>query len=160
MLRTEKFIETVISADVPKKWEKLGDDLVLLPKSAFEQYREVWEVFPPWEHVSQCLKVSRIFRQDAVSQGPKRESRAVSLYGNNDGWVEHKELGVAYGFDCSKVMFSSGNGTEKKRMGFDICARNETIVDLYAGIGYYTLQLLKNGNAKHVYACEWNFELV
>ena len=91
---TEKFIETVISADVPKKWEKLGDDLVLLPKSAFEQYREVWEVFPPWEHVSQCLKVSRIFRQDAVSQGPKRESRAVSLYGNNDGWVEHKELGV------------------------------------------------------------------
>ena len=153
---TEKFIETVISADVPKKWEKLGDDLVLLPKSAFEQYREVWEVFPPWEHVSQCLKVSRIFRQDAVSQGPKRESRAVSLYGNNDGWVEHKELGVTYGFDCSKVMFSSGNGTEKKRMGFDICARNETIVDLYAGIGYYTLQLLKNGNAKHVYACEWN----
>ena len=153
---TEKFIETVISADVPKKWEKLGDDLVLLPKSAFAQYREVWEFFPPWEHVAECLKVQRIFRQDAVSQGPKRESRAVSLYGNDSGWVEHKELGVTYGFDCSKVMFSSGNGTEKKRMGFDVHARNEVIVDLHAGIGYYTLQLLKNGNAKKVYACEWN----
>ena len=77
------------------------------------------------------------------SKGPKRESRAVSVHGNDSGWVEHKELGVTYGFDCSKVMFSSGNGTEKKRMGFDVRARNEVIVDLYAGIGYYSLQLLK-----------------
>ena len=153
---TEKFIETVVSADVPKKWEKLGDNLVLLPKSAFAKYREVWDFFPPWEHVAECLKVQRIFRQDTVSKGPKRESRAVSVHGNDSGWVEHKELGVTYGFDCSKVMFSSGNGTEKKRMGFDVRARNEVIVDLYAGIGYYSLQLLKNGNAKKVYACEWN----
>ena len=150
-------IDAIVDADVPKKWEKLGDDLVLLPKLAFSKhYENIWKIYPPWEIVSQCLKVSRIFKQDAVSQGPKRESRAKSVFGASDGWVEHKELGVIYGFDCSKVMFSSGNGTEKKRMGFDINARNETIVDLYAGIGYYTMQLLKNGNVSKVYACEWN----
>lgn len=35
--------------------------------------------------------------------------------------------------------------------------KDETIVDLYAGIGYYTLPfLLGSAAAKHVYACEWN----
>ena len=29
-------------------------------------------------------------------------------------------------------------------------------MDLFAGIGYYTLQLLKNAHAAKVYACEWN----
>lgn len=32
----------------------------------------------------------------------------------------------------------------------------EVIVDLYAGIGYYTIPFLVHGGAKCVYACEWN----
>ena len=38
-------------------------------------------------------------------------------------------------------MFSSGNTTERQRMGRLDCA-GETVVDLYAGIGYYTLPFL------------------
>ena len=32
----------------------------------------------------------------------------------------------------------------------------EVIVDLYCGIGYYTLPFLLLGHALHVHACEWN----
>ena len=53
------------------------------------------------------------------------------------------------------VMFSSGNGTEKARMG-SVAAAGETVVDLFAGIGYYTLQLLHHAGVAKVYACEWN----
>jgi tRNA G37 N-methylase Trm5 len=35
-----------------------------------------------------------------------------------------------------------------------------TIVDLYAGIGYYTLPLLVHGRAGHVHACELNPDAV
>ena len=52
-------------------------------------------------------------------------------------------------------MFSSGNGTEKARMG-SVAAAGETVVDLFAGIGYYTLQLLHHAGVAKVYACEWN----
>ena len=38
-------------------------------------------------------------------------------------------------------MFSSGNTTVRQRMGQLHCA-GETVVDLYAGIGYYTLPFL------------------
>lgn len=30
------------------------------------------------------------------------------------------------------------------------------MVDLYAGVGYYTLPLLVHAHAKHIHACEWN----
>ena len=33
---------------------------------------------------------------------------------------------------------------------------DEVIVDLYCGIGYYTLPFLIHGFARHVHACEWN----
>uniref|UniRef100_A0A7S2SKC6 tRNA(Phe) (4-demethylwyosine(37)-C(7)) aminocarboxypropyltransferase n=1 Tax=Rhizochromulina marina TaxID=1034831 RepID=A0A7S2SKC6_9STRA len=36
----------------------------------------------------------------------------------------------------------------------------EVIVDLYAGIGYYTLPFLVHHGAKHVHACEWNDDSV
>ena len=33
---------------------------------------------------------------------------------------------------------------------------DENVLDLYAGIGYYTLPMLVRANAKHVTATEWN----
>ena len=32
----------------------------------------------------------------------------------------------------------------------------KTVVDLFAGIGYFTLPYLRHAEADHVYACEWN----
>ena len=52
-------------------------------------------------------------------------------------------------------MFSRGNISEKIRFGKLVC-EDEMVLDMYAGIGYYTLPALIHGNAKYVYACEWN----
>merc|ERR1711971_1301196 len=34
--------------------------------------------------------------------------------------------------------------------------RGKTVVDLYAGIGYFTLPYLVHAKAEHLHACEWN----
>ena len=52
-------------------------------------------------------------------------------------------------------MFSRGNISEKIRFGKLVC-EGELVLDMYAGIGYYTLPALVHGKAKHVCACEWN----
>lgn len=52
-------------------------------------------------------------------------------------------------------MFSRGNISEKIRFG-KLVQEGETVLDMYAGIGYYTLPALVMGNASHVTACEWN----
>uniref|UniRef100_A0A2P2KSH5 tRNA(Phe) (4-demethylwyosine(37)-C(7)) aminocarboxypropyltransferase n=1 Tax=Rhizophora mucronata TaxID=61149 RepID=A0A2P2KSH5_RHIMU len=52
-------------------------------------------------------------------------------------------------------MFSWGNLSEKLRMAHLHC-EDEVVVDLFAGIGYFTLPFLVRAKAKLVYACEWN----
>lgn len=52
-------------------------------------------------------------------------------------------------------MFSIGNITEKLRIAKFDC-RNEVVIDLFAGIGYFVLPYLLHAKAKHVYACEIN----
>ena len=52
-------------------------------------------------------------------------------------------------------MFSWGNITEKLRIASFDCS-NETVIDLFAGIGYFTLVYLIKAKAKQVIACEWN----
>jgi hypothetical protein len=74
-----------------------------------------------------------------------RQSRAVMLdedgRSNADeasGWVSHRENSIVYTFDVTRVMFSSGNGTEKMRVGRFNCTE-EVVLDLYAGIGTKTV---------------------
>ena len=74
------------------------------------------------------------------------------------GWVAHKELGLTMELDITKCMFSSGNGTEKLRM-INLVKESpvpETFVDLFAGIGYFSIPLLVHTNIKHLHMCEWN----
>ncbi|MEE6513043.1 hypothetical protein FKM82_020468 [Ascaphus truei] len=60
-----------------------------------------------------------------------------------------------YSFDVTKCMFSAGNVAEKQRVA-SLCCSGEVVVDLYAGIGYFTLPFLVHAGASFVHACEWN----
>jgi tRNA G37 N-methylase Trm5 len=52
-------------------------------------------------------------------------------------------------------MFSRGNITEKIRFG-KLVQKGDVVLDMYGGIGYFTLPALIHGGAKHVFSCEWN----
>jgi tRNA G37 N-methylase Trm5 len=52
-------------------------------------------------------------------------------------------------------MFSRGNITEKIRFG-KLVQKGEIVLDLYGGIGYFSLPALVRGQAEYLYACEWN----
>ena len=72
------------------------------------------------------------------------------------GWITVTEHGIRQSYDLTRVMFSRGNVTEKKRFGTSCVRADELVLDMYAGIGYYTLPALILGKARHVTACEWN----
>ncbi|KAI8352232.1 S-adenosyl-L-methionine-dependent methyltransferase [Mortierella sp. GBAus27b] len=74
-------------------------------------------------------------------------------------WAETCQNQVWYRWAPMFTMFSAGNITEKERIAksrpiFD--ARGKTVVDLYAGVGYFSLVYLIHAGAKVVHACEWN----
>jgi tRNA G37 N-methylase Trm5 len=131
---------------LPHKWQKIGD-LILFPKGSFSDRNDI-----DWQAVATALKVERIGLQATIAEDSSRRSKAILLYGD-EGEVKHYENGVCYVFDPFQVMFSSGNITERIRMG-KVQAKDEIIVDAYAGIGYYTLPFLAMAGAAQVHACE------
>jgi tRNA G37 N-methylase Trm5 len=53
----------------------------------------------------------------------------------------HKEQATKYSLDAARVMFCSGNTTERMHFGTSVVAAGETVVDMFAGIGYFTIPL-------------------
>ena len=85
--------------------------------------------------------------------------RAQYVDVTSGGWVCVREGGVLYAFDVTRTMFSSGNVSEKARVAA-LPAAGETVVDMFCGIGYWTLPLLLRAGAAHVHACDWNPDAV
>ncbi|XP_019376907.1 PREDICTED: tRNA wybutosine-synthesizing protein 2 homolog [Gavialis gangeticus] len=139
--------------DLPHSWQRHGD-LVMLSKDCFKA--ALWDELGPelWETVASSLRAQRLAKQGRVSPDGVR-TPIVSLLLGHDGWVEHMDNGIRYTFDVTRCMFSSGNITEKLRVASLQCP-GEVLVDLYAGIGYFTLPFLVHAGVAFVHACEWN----
>ena len=79
----------------------------------------------------------------------------MTLLRGTNSWVKHIDNAIQYQWDITKSMFSAGNITEKLRVANFDC-ENQVVIDLFAGIGYFTLPYLIHAKAKFVHACEWN----
>lgn len=138
--------------DLPRSWQQHGD-MVILHDCFKDPY---WDTMDQelWCTVARALKCSRLAILRKVAPD-KFRSPVVRLLVGESGWVEHCDNGITYVFDVTHSMFSAGNITEKMRMAALNC-REETIVDLFAGVGYFSIPLLVHAKAKLLHACEWN----
>ena len=73
---------------------------------------------------------------------------AVELLRGEAGEVVHRENGLVYRLDPSRVMFSGGNREEKARLA-GMVRPGERTADLFAGIGYFTLPAARAGSRVH-----------
>ncbi|NXH41530.1 TYW2 protein, partial [Dicaeum eximium] len=146
-----------LERDVPHAWQRLGD-LVLLSEDSFRG--AAWDALGSalWDTVASALGARRVARRGRVMPDGMRTPSVTLLLGQH-GWVEHVDNGIRYTFDVTKCMFSPGNITEKLRVASLPCS-GEVVVDLYAGIGYFTLPFLVHAGAAFVHACEWNSHAV
>ena len=132
-----------IPVKLPKKWEMLGDILILkMEKNEYE--KEIGEIY------GKVLRVKTVIIDENIV-GIMRKPEIRIIYGNDTETIE-KENDLSYKMDVSKVMFSSGNKKERIRMK-DIVKPDERILDMFAGIGYFSIPM---GKKAEVYACEIN----
>lgn len=151
---------------LPKRWEKLGDCVLFAPRGMFDRATPAADtldrIAPSARRavmaaLAEALGACRLGVQGVIEESLHRKStvRLIWPEGCSDGWVVQRENGILYGLDVTRNMFSSGNGTEKARVSRFDCS-GQVVVDLYAGIGYFTLPYLVHAKAAHLHACEWD----
>jgi len=144
------FIPSEMIHRLPDKWEKIGTVVTIKLPEEVGQYKQI--IGKAYAEVLGCKTtlndtggVSGVFRNPVVEV----------IFGSSETETIHSENGIRFRLDPQTIMFSSGNMTERRRMA-TIAAKNETVVDLFAGIGYFTLPMAVYSKPKKIFACEIN----
>lgn len=131
---------------LPESYEKIGDILIIhLDPGLIPFKKEIGKAY------QKALTVKTVLRKGKI-HGEYRVPDFEILAGSDTVTI-HKENRVLYKLDLSKVMFSAGNIHERIRMS--TLPHHETVVDMFAGIGYFTLPIAKHCHS-HVAAIEKN----
>lgn len=133
---------------LPRGWYILGDVIVVKihPCLGSWQYRIAQALL---DFYPRCHTVLR----DFGIEGPFREPVREVIAGSRTETV-HRENGVIFCLDARKVMFSAGNLKERMRMSK--LGRGEYVVDMFAGIGYFTLPMAVHSRPRKILAIELN----
>jgi len=138
-----------VAAAVPRGFQRLGTVVVVeLPEALRAHFPEIGAAY------AAELGVRTVLRRRGAVTGDFRLPRVERIAGNGTE-TEVREHGIRYGFDAERIMFARGNKSERQRAG-RLVRPGETVVDLFAGIGYFALPALVHGRAARVHACEAN----
>jgi Met-10+ like-protein len=179
-------MRTLSRSTCPRSLETMGDDrTIVLPEAALRpddpsvmavlaevgisSTSRFWQAV--WSHLARLHRSQRVVRRAAIDPSSStRQSHFLILWPPpsppggvskirsgpaSPGWITVTEQGIRQSFDLTRVMFSRGNISEKIRFG-TLVRPGEKVLDMYGGIGYFTLPALVHGRASHVVVCEWN----
>jgi len=133
---------------LPAKWEKIGDILILNLPDGLSSKERVAQLY------AKILNCRAVLKNAGSIKGQMRTPHMVHLWGDHNTETVHKENGIQYKLDPMNIMFSFGNVDERIRMA-SVSHADEIVVDLFAGIGYFTLPLAVHCQAT-VHCCEIN----
>ena len=128
------------------KWKRIGDILILDSKFQYDSYQDL-------ENLSKKHNVKTIMKIDHI-QGTKREPVYNIIYGSETETI-NKENGCLFKLDLAKVMWSKGNNNERLRIA-KLVEDDEVVLDMFAGIGYFSIPIGVHSNAKQIYSIEIN----
>ncbi len=135
---------------LPSSYQIIGDILLIkLPKikSASQKKKianSIVKILPYVKAVCEITGVAGEFRKPRVK---------ILLGGGTE--TLHKENGILYKIDVAEIMFSKGNLAERKRL-LDKIRPGEVIIDMFSGIGYFSIPIAKFGDPKIIYSIEKN----
>jgi len=150
----EEFLKNQFSeselAYVPAGWQILGDIIIVRIAEVLEENKlKIAEAL--LSKCPNCKSVVRDFGIEGRFRLPKREL----LLGSSTETV-HKEHGCFFKQDVTKVMYSKGNLEERKRISR--MGKGEIVVDMFAGIGYFSIPMAVHSKPKRITSIEINLE--
>jgi len=77
------------------------------------------------------------------------------IAGDKNTITIHRENNCLYKLDVAKVMFAKGNAKERRRVA-QLVREGEVVVDMFAGIGYFTIPIAVLAKPSKIYAIDLN----
>jgi len=134
---------------MPAGYQRLGRVLLVRLPEMFRPYFAL--IGRAWQDE---LGVATVLVPSGPVSGELRIPQVERIAGNETE-TEVTEHGVRWRLDAAQVMFAAGNRTERVRAG-RMVRPGETVVDLFAGIGYFSIPAALPGRAGRVVAVEKN----
>jgi tRNA wybutosine-synthesizing protein 2 len=133
---------------LPRGWQILGDIIIVtLDEKLIDRKVEIGKALLSYYPGCKTVLLDR-----GISGQMRQPDREI-IAGDYTETV-HKENGCFFKLDAMQVMFSQGNLAEKKRMSK--MGKDETVVDMFAGIGYFSIPIAVHAKPKKIISIEIN----
>jgi len=134
---------------LPSGFDRIGHVAILsLPPQLKHKSAEIGQVLLQ-------LKGIRTVALKGGVVGRYRKPQLKIIAGEHVTETMHREHGCTFKLDVAQVMFSVGNLYERGRIA-KLARPGETIVDLFAGVGQFSIPIARHAKPYKVYAVELN----
>jgi tRNA wybutosine-synthesizing protein 2 len=135
---------------LPKGYQIIGKILLIKLDKKLVKYKKIIgkaliEIFPYIHTVSLLKGIKSLTRKPNIE----------IIAGCSSTQTLHKEHGCQFLIDISEIMWSQGNKQERMRLT-KLAKPEEVIVDMFAGIGYFSIFLAKYSKPEKIYAIDIN----
>ena len=135
---------------LPTSFDIIGDIAIIKIPDELEDYkadigRAILEVQPNVETVMEDKGVSGEFRVRQVQ----------TIAGKDKQITVHKEYGAEFEIDVANAYFSPRLATERWKV-VNMTKPNEKVLDMFAGVGPYSILIAKNVDVERVYSIDIN----
>jgi len=122
---------------LPAGFQRIGDIIIInIPKDLVDYRKLIGET------VLRLFKVRSVCARTGKIKGELRTPQVKIIAGKGSETI-HKENNYLYKLDTVKLMFSKGNIKERARVA-KLVKPDETIIDMFAGIGYFSIPIARN----------------
>lgn len=142
-------IDPSLRKHLPSSYDILGDICILKLSDELIQFKQ--------EIASSIMEVNKNIKKVALDNGVKGEFRVrdLDMIGGSGGLETiHIENNLRFKLDPSKVYFSPRLATERMRIASMVS--NEKVLDMFAGVGPFSLNIARHGTPKGVIGIDIN----
>ena len=136
---------------VYSSFDIIGDIIIIKIPEELEEKKEIIAK----TLINKIKTVKTVFQQISSVQGEYRTRRLCFLTGINKSSTEYREHGCIFKVDVLKTYFSPRLATERLRVS-KLIGNNEIIINMFAGIGTYSIILAKKNPDCIVYSIDSN----
>ena len=139
------------SADVVSSMDLIGDIAII----KIPDHLSGWKETIASEVLKANTNIKSVFVQKGPIHGTTRLRKIAHIKGSTDTTTLHREYGCRYLVDVQDTYFSPRLSEDRNRVS-NIIKENEVVINMFAGVGPYSILIAKRNETSEVYSIELN----